>query len=289
MRETYKLQAQEDYLQYKKDDSDLQRSFQQQAEAAKKPSTAGATGGKASGTAGKATYVGATSFNPLGGSTGGFQFAEGGEVANADAAATALPALATDLGEAATIVSKWKDALPTIFSPKGLPSSDALLDMIFGKLKFADGGGVGVAPSDTVPAMLTPGEFVIPQEVVSNFGKGFFDKLTDSANPLDWFRNHAKGYATGGMVSGSAFPSPTGLYGADRMERQDDFVQLPQQSQVQGYAFEKGGSVESKPSSSNLVQVDLRGNSRSATVSATPEHSENLLAVLTDLKSRYLQ
>jgi hypothetical protein len=54
----------------------------------------------------------------------------------------------------------------------------------------ADGGmvagrGFGTPRgSDTVPAMLTPGEFVVRSAAVSQFGRGFFSQLNRGINPL---------------------------------------------------------------------------------------------------------
>lgn len=54
----------------------------------------------------------------------------------------------------------------------------------------ADGGpiaGLGFGTprgSDTVSAMLTPGEFVIQSSAVSQFGRGFFSQLNQGINPL---------------------------------------------------------------------------------------------------------
>lgn len=58
-----------------------------------------------------------------------------------------------------------------------------LLDLIdqlrqSGKNTFATGGIIpGVGNQDSVPAMLTPGEFVIRKDVVSSFGSNFFNML----------------------------------------------------------------------------------------------------------------
>jgi hypothetical protein len=55
----------------------------------------------------------------------------------------------------------------------------------------ADGGmvagrGFGTPRgSDTVPAMLTPGEFVVRSSAVQQFGRGFFSQLNRGINPLE--------------------------------------------------------------------------------------------------------
>jgi hypothetical protein len=78
----------------------------------------------------------------------------------------------------------------TLASPRGIPPSRKVL--AGGKLTdYATGGQVmqrGALPTspipgstDTKPALLTPGEFVIPKDVVAHFGNDHFHKLIDSA------------------------------------------------------------------------------------------------------------
>lgn len=69
---------------------------------------------------------------------------------------------------------------------------------IFGLLGFAGGGQVpGAGSGDTVPAMLTPGEYVIRKSVVNKIGSGFFEWI----NGGGLFNSLAGRYAQGGMVT----------------------------------------------------------------------------------------
>lgn len=71
---------------------------------------------------------------------------------------------------------------------------------IFGLLGLASGGLVpGSGTGDTVPAMLTPGEFVVKQSRVSQLGTGFLTWL----NGGGLFNSMAGHYASGGMVTAS--------------------------------------------------------------------------------------
>jgi len=59
---------------------------------------------------------------------------------------------------------------------------DAMVTKIPGKQPYerAGGGpvsGPGTSTSDSIPARLSDGEYVIPAAVVNALGKGFFDKL----------------------------------------------------------------------------------------------------------------
>lgn len=72
--------------------------------------------------------------------------------------------------------------------------------------------GGGVAKSDTVPAMLTPGEYVVNRSAVSRFGTGFFESLNNLSLPAQALAARVQGFASGGlvqsMVSPMAVPRP---------------------------------------------------------------------------------
>ena len=71
------------------------------------------------------------------------------------------------------------------------------------KDKKADGGfvsGPGTATSDSIPAMLSDGEYVVKASSVSKFGKGFLDKINSGTAP-----KFKMAYANGGMVKMSSF------------------------------------------------------------------------------------
>ncbi|MFM1966441.1 MAG: hypothetical protein RL134_2166 [Actinomycetota bacterium] len=63
----------------------------------------------------------------------------------------------------------------------------------------AAGGPINLAGrgSDTVPAMLTPGEFVIRKSAVQQFGRGFFSQLNRGINPLAGMTPTAAGSGSG--------------------------------------------------------------------------------------------
>jgi hypothetical protein len=72
---------------------------------------------------------------------------------------------------------------------------------LFSLLGFAGGGQVpGSGSGDTVPAMLTPGEFVVKKGVVNKIGTGFFEWL----NGGGLFSSIAGKYASGGLVTQQA-------------------------------------------------------------------------------------
>lgn len=77
---------------------------------------------------------------------------------------------------------------------------------------FARGG---LAKSDTVPAMLTPGEYVVNRSAVARLGVGFFEAINNLSAPAQTLAGHAmtgiRGFALGGLVrpAGAVLPRPT--------------------------------------------------------------------------------
>ena len=70
---------------------------------------------------------------------------------------------------------------------------------------FARGG---LSSSDTVPAMLTPGEYVVNREAVKRYGAGFFSALNDLALPAKALAQRVQGFAAGGLVNPMAWATP---------------------------------------------------------------------------------
>ena len=77
---------------------------------------------------------------------------------------------------------------------------------------FARGG---LAKSDTVPAMLTPGEYVVNRSAVARLGVGFFEAINNLSAPAQSLAGRTmagiQGFASGGIVSpiGSSLLRPT--------------------------------------------------------------------------------
>jgi phage-related minor tail protein len=70
--------------------------------------------------------------------------------------------------------------------------------------------GGGVAKSDTVPAMLTPGEYVVNRSAVSRFGTGFFESLNNLSLPAQALaarvQGQIQGFSSGGLVQSLVSP-----------------------------------------------------------------------------------
>jgi hypothetical protein len=94
------------------------------------------------------------------------------------------------------VISAFQKAFNIAASIVEMINTISSIISIFSFLGFAGGGYVpGSGRGDTVPAMLTPGEFVISKESVNRFGAGFFAMLNRSRGA-----NMLNRYASGGMV-----------------------------------------------------------------------------------------
>ena len=66
----------------------------------------------------------------------------------------------------------------------------------------------GLSKSDTVPAMLTPGEYVVNRSAVARLGVGFFEAINNLSAPARVLAGNAlasiQGFATGGLVQPAA-------------------------------------------------------------------------------------
>lgn len=114
------------------------------------------------------------------------------------------------------IRSNINKALAGLFSAGfgGGFTNDAGGREVAGSLGFAEGGyirGPGSGTSDSIPARLSNGEFVIKAASVNKFGKGFFDMLNSGEMPafakgglVARQPRVVPGFATGGQVSVSS-------------------------------------------------------------------------------------
>ena len=73
----------------------------------------------------------------------------------------------------------------------------------------------GLSKSDTVPAMLTPGEYVVNKGAVARFGAGFFEAINNLSAPAQALASRTlasvQGFASGGLVqpTGASLPRPS--------------------------------------------------------------------------------
>jgi tape measure domain-containing protein len=157
------------------------------------------------------------------------------------------------------IKESWRDAMaqPLVYG-KDL-ERDLLAFMEQNQGRFYRAGGLSA--SDTVPAMLTPGEFVVNRSAVARFGAGFFESLNQLSVPAQALaqrvQGQIQGFANGGLVQSLA----TG-------------VSMPKLT-LAGDA----GPVRT-------VRVELASGNRSVSATIDPRDETRLLDILKQAKSR---
>ena len=127
------------------------------------------------------------------------------------------------------------------------------------KAGFAKGGP---APSDTVPAMLTPGEFVINKKAAARIGAANLDRMN---------KQGVAGFAKGGPVGGVQFLNP----GGEVQRLQQIEANLASSLESITSQFEKA-DADSKALSSSKPEAQARANA----AGASPEDQANLQKVL---------
>ncbi|BCL90375.1 tape measure protein [Ralstonia pseudosolanacearum] len=149
---------------------------------------------------------------------------------------------------------------------------------------YRDGG---VAPSDTVPAMLTPGEYVVNRQAVERHGVAFFDAINNLALPARALANTVRGYATGGLVqplagmAARASQAVSGAWkGADPAAALSQVLATSMRMPAPAYA------AEVAPARTIRVELASGGRTVAATIDACDE--ARLLELLKEAQSRAL-
>ena len=141
---------------------------------------------------------------------------------------------------------------------------------------FAAGGR---AKSDTVPAMLTPGEYVINRDTVSRLGVGFFEALNALKMPAKALAGRVQGFASGGLVQ-----LPGGL--AQALPGADLGAQLL--ASITGAMRAPALAVEltSPAAPGRTIRVELGAGDRTIAATVDARDESRLLAMLEQAKAR---
>ena len=124
-----------------------------------------------------------------------------------------------------------------------------------GRVGFANGGPVG--STDTVPAMLTPGEFVVKRSAVDKYGTDFLSSLNQGILPMQGFQN-------GGSVSPVAAEAGASAMGGNQVSNNSDFT----------FNIDQGGQVSQEGGqSSSEQQKEFAARIRSAVTTTIQEES----------------
>ena len=122
---------------------------------------------------------------------------------------------------------------------------------------FNTGGPVGRG-TDTVPAMLTPGEFVVKKSAVDKYGTGFLSSLNNGVLPMRGFQN-------GGSVSPVAAEAGASAMGGNQISNNSDFTFNIQDGKVS----QEGGQGSSEN------QREFASRIRSAVTTVIQEESRS--------------
>ncbi len=119
---------------------------------------------------------------------------------------------ANEKAQLESIRQRWRYAMSTVVMYGKDFERDLIdyMESLDGQF-FARGG---IAQSDTVPAMLTPGEYVVNRSAVARLGVGFFEAINNLSAPAQALASSAmagiQGFASGGLVppAASSVPRP---------------------------------------------------------------------------------
>jgi hypothetical protein len=94
-----------------------------------------------------------------------------------------------------TIIIRRSGSIPTVPGTTGEPETPAVGGLIGGRRAMGRG-------SDTVPALLTPGEFVVRRQAVNKLGTHLFSQLNRGINPLAGMGTSSAGGGSGLTING---------------------------------------------------------------------------------------
>lgn len=145
----------------------------------------------------------------------------------------------------------------------------------------------GMAKSDTVPAMLTPGEYVVNKQAVDRYGSGFFEAINNLSMPAKALAQKVQGFATGGFVrpmagmAARASRAAKNLPGADPGAMVMASLASAMQSPIPAYAQESAAP-------SRTIRVELASGNRTVAANIDARDEARLLELLKEAQSRAL-
>jgi tape measure domain-containing protein len=148
---------------------------------------------------------------------------------------------------------------------------------------FRSGGAANAAASDTVPALLTPGEYVVRKEVVNRLGAGFFDALNRLQAPKEAVAARVRGYASGGVVA----PLAGLAVQASRSVAGDDWSGALRR-ELAGLVRPVRPTVDLRESAapSRTVRVELAAGDRKVNTTVDARDESRLLQILETARAR---
>lgn len=162
------------------------------------------------------------------------------------------------------IRSTWKMAISQPLQ-YGKDVERELMDwMAAQKVQFFKSGGL--AASDVVPAMLTPGEYVVKKSAVERWGVGFLESLNRMKLPAQAVMKRVRGYANGGFVQHQPW--------SHSVNESDWSRQLPKQD------------FSSTSGPIKTIRVELTNGFKSVPATMAASDESQLMQLLAQAKSR---
>jgi hypothetical protein len=152
--------------------------------------------------------------------------------------------------------------------------------------------GGGLSRSDTVPAMLTPGEYVVNRDTVSRLGVGFFEAINRMVIPARALVGRVQGFAGGGLVpsisaglartankaSSLVGSLPSVDLGAQLLASLTSTLRVPTPALA--------SSLPTAPGPSRTIRVELAAGNQQVTATVDARDEARLLDLLAQAKTR---
>jgi tape measure domain-containing protein len=183
-------------------------------------------------------------------------------------------------GSVDTIKGRWRTAMAQ-GQLAGVDLERQLIEYIERETErqmyFARGG---LAKSDTVPAMLTPGEYVVSRESVKRLGAGFFAAINAMKAPAKAVATTIQGFARGGLVS----PNASTRVATVLRTMPTDFEDLA----ASGLRPRRSPRLDwnDAPPPSKTIRVELASGARSVSATIPARDESRLLDLLREAQAR---
>jgi hypothetical protein len=183
-------------------------------------------------------------------------------------------------GSVDTIKGRWRTAMAQA-QIAGVDLERQLMEYIERETErqmyFARGG---LAKSDTVPAMLTPGEYVVSRESVKRLGAGFFAAINAMKAPAREIATKVQGFARGGLVS----PDASTRVATTLRNMPTDFDDVA----ASGFRPRRTPRLDwnDAPPPSKTIRVELASGARTVNATIPAREESRLLDLLREAQSR---
>ena len=149
----------------------------------------------------------------------------------------------------------------------------------------------GMAKSDSVPAMLTPGEYVVNKQAVDRHGAGFFEAINNLSIPAQALAQKVQGFATGGIVRPMAAGLAKTAARASRAVKNlptADLGSIVMESIAASMRMPTPALATEGAAPSRTIRVELASGERKVVATVDARDESRLLELLKEAQSRAL-